>query len=356
MKKTLIALLVSCTAASSMASAESITAKDALDKIKLSGDFRLRYDSAEAEGLKERTRLRYRLRLTAKAQVNENIKAEVRLASGSADPVSTNQSFDDGASSKELWIDRAYITYTEGDVSVYGGKMPVKFAKVSNLMWDGDLNPEGAGFDWKLSDNITLITNGWLLEESRSGAEATMLGSQLAFESSDLLAAVGYYQYSDLIGEDAIGPNDFNFNGNSTLSDSYTQDFAIADLNLSYKFDVADLPVKAVASYAYNTLADNGQDTAWLVGASVGKVKQPGDMSFDYNYRKLDADSVLGQFADSDSCGGGTDCSGHYFRVKYRAMRNLDTALIYFANERDEFVDGQAQDYSRIFLDLQAKF
>jgi len=356
MKTKLIALLVSCAAASSFVSAESITAKDALDKIKLSGDFRLRNDYADADNSKERNRLRYRLRLTAKAQVNESIKAEVRLASGSADPVSTNQSFDDGASSKELWIDRAYITYKEGDLSIYGGKMPVKFAKVSNLMWDGDLNPEGAGFDWQLSDSLKLVTNGWLLEESRSGSEATMLGSQLVLEDSGLLAAVGYYQYSPLIGEDAIGPNDFNFYGNSTLSDSYTQDYAIADLNLSYKFELAGLPVKAIASYAYNTKADNGQDTAYLVGASVGKVKQPGDMSFDYNYRTLDADSVLGQFADSDSCGGGTDCSGHYFRVKYRAMRNLDAAAIFFVNERDEFVNGEAEDYSRVMIDLQAKF
>lgn len=77
---------------------------DWLHKFKLSGDLRLRYqrDDRDADGqnFPERDRGRYRARLNVTAQVVEQIKVIIGLASGSDDPRSTNETFDGSFSSK----------------------------------------------------------------------------------------------------------------------------------------------------------------------------------------------------------------------------------------------------------------
>jgi hypothetical protein len=53
-------------------------------------------------------RERIRCPLSATGKVNDNTDVNVRLATGSADPVSTNQTLDGGFTSKALWVDHAY--------------------------------------------------------------------------------------------------------------------------------------------------------------------------------------------------------------------------------------------------------
>ena len=84
-------------------------------KMKFSGDLRLRHDTQwrdeeSADGTKKdkyhRNRERFRLRFGFKMDVAENTEVGVRLASGNGFQNTTNQSFDEHARSKEIWIDR----------------------------------------------------------------------------------------------------------------------------------------------------------------------------------------------------------------------------------------------------------
>lgn len=328
------------------------------DDIKLSGDLRLRDDWTETENSTEaRNRIRYRLRLNAKAKVNDDIDAVIRLASGSDDPVSTNQTLDNGASSKALWVDRAYLKYSKNNYQITGGKSPVSFEAANNLIWDGDLNPEGFGATVALSNQLDIITNAWILEEEKSDDDIWMLGAQLVHNWKGMTTALGYYQYTGLAGSVAIGPDDTEFFGNSTTVDgTYASDFGIADLNLIYNTKIGSLPVKGFVDYAVNTQASTTEDTAWQIGFKLGKTKAVGSKSLEYNYRSLQADSILGQFSDSDSCGGGTDCKGHYLRGRYMAMHNLETALVIFIDKQNEYSTGEAEGYNRVFIDIQSKF
>ena len=133
-----------------------------LEKLKLYGDLRLRYqyDAVDAQAEpgvgvhsdrneKDRSssgtqdaRFRFRLRLNADYQFTDNLFAGVELQTGQVSD-SGNQNFENGFSDYSIFISRAYMGWepTKG-VTLVGGKMPGYFYN-TNMMWDTDLNPTG---------------------------------------------------------------------------------------------------------------------------------------------------------------------------------------------------------------------
>lgn len=95
-----------------------------VDRINFKGDLRLRYEMIDLDGAPERNRMRFRTRFGLSAKVADDVKFVFQLASGGGDPVSTNQTFDGGFSSKDIGIDLAYIDWkiTDG-LNFFGGKM-----------------------------------------------------------------------------------------------------------------------------------------------------------------------------------------------------------------------------------------
>ncbi len=146
------------------------------DSIAVKGDVRLRYDGIREEGDPDRDRARFRFRLGLTADVNENVKAILRFASGGDNPVSTNQSFDDGLSRKDIGLDQVYLDWTLNDKThVYGGKMknPLHRAGGHALIWDSDLNPEGIAI--KYESGGFFGTAGLLFVEERSSTDDSLL-------------------------------------------------------------------------------------------------------------------------------------------------------------------------------------
>ena len=116
------------------------------DRVEFAGDFRLRYESISEEQGTDRERGRFRGRFGLEAQAADDIRLVFRFATGDGSPVSTNLSFDDGFSAKDLHVDRAYVDWRLNDVwHVYGGKMKSPWFRSGGnaLLWDSDLNPEG---------------------------------------------------------------------------------------------------------------------------------------------------------------------------------------------------------------------
>ena len=79
------------------------------DRIKLNADLRYRYESIDVEGKPDRLRNRIRARVGMKATINDSTLLRFELASGSHDPISTNQTLGDNFSSKGVNIEQAYI-------------------------------------------------------------------------------------------------------------------------------------------------------------------------------------------------------------------------------------------------------
>lgn len=143
-----------------------------VNRITISGDFRLRHESEyfadgnfdqfpdvnainQAGGVPsvdfpllnstiDRGLVRYRARLGLDARLSNQVHVGFRLASGSNNgPVSTNANFGDYFQKDAIYIDRAFVTLTPLPfIELTGGRMPNPFQS-TDLVWDEDINPEG---------------------------------------------------------------------------------------------------------------------------------------------------------------------------------------------------------------------
>ncbi len=353
------------------------------DTLVFKGDLRYRYESIEEEGKVDRTRNRIRARLGAEAKPSDEVTVGLRLSTAQDnDPVSSNQTLGEGFSRKDIFLDLAYLDYHPAAVkglSLIGGKMENPFARVSDLVWDGDLNPEGLAAKYTVgSDGLDVFANAgyfWVEERSADEDDALLLGGQLGVKAKNdnfngLLAA-GYYTYDNLKGYPVIDVTaseraKAKSYGNSTEKVTETDEAGeevVTDLLYGTGFDIAELigeigfdvgvPVSVYGSYAVNQDADD-DDTAYLGGLRLGKTKAPGSFDFDYNYRELESNSVLGAFSDSDFIGGGTNGKGHKFALGVQLTKVLKGTVTYFMNEKG--LTGDSKDYDRLQVDVAAKF
>lgn len=347
-----------------------------IEKVNLYGDFRYRYEYIDAEGSSsDQHRNRIRARIGLKGKVNDEMTFNVRIASGSDDPVSTNQTLDGGFSSKSVWLDRAYLQWEPDSMSGWTwlfGKMGNPFYKAggNQLLWDDDLNPEGiaAQYAGKLNESTGLFVNagGMWVEESSSNADASLWGVQAglehAFDSGDKLTWGGsYYKYGNVKDSKAFYDVSDGF-GNTTYTDvdgdeAYMYDYELVEGFAEYATKLGKTPASVYGDYVMNTASGVSKDTGWLVGAKYGKAKNPGTWGAVYEYRDLEEDAVVGVFTDSDFVGGGTGGKGHKFGLSYAVAKNASLGATYFMSERDANGDGNIdEDYDRFQLDLKVKF
>jgi len=343
------------------------------DKLKVFGDFRYRHEYFNIEGADEdRHRHRIRARLGVAAQVQDDLKMVLRLATGGDDPVSTNQTLDGAFSSKTIVLDQAYMIWSPevlGGVNIHAGKMAAPFhtPMKSQLIWDGDLTFEGIALSHVIDRGESRIfANGGLfwVDERADSSDTLLYGGQIGAGRTiapDTSIRIGgsYYYYSQVDGcrafyddEDAFGNSaviDPNGNGRQLL---YTQDYHLVEGFAELETKAAGLPIAFFADYVLNTEADS-DDTGYMLGARLGKASKPGEWEVTYNYRKVEADAVVGLFTDSDFRGGGTDGKGHQIGVGYALGRKLSVAATYFIC--DAGIDN-GKSYERGQVDLMFKF
>jgi len=353
-----------------------------IEKIKLYGDFRYRHEHIDADedaggNAQGRDRHRIRARVGLKAEINDEWAFDFRVATGSGDDAtSTNQTLDDGFKSDEIWVDRAYLTYTPASMEGWtflGGKMANPFMTVggNQLIWDGDLTPEGIAFsyDGKLNDKTGLFAIGgglWATESST--ADISLWGIQgglkHAFDNGDKLTWGGsYYKYGNIKGKSFFYKNSSDssvksFGNTDGGGSTFAYDYELAELFGEYGTKLGDTPLSVYGDYVVNTASNVKEDTGWLVGTKLGKVKAPGSWDVGYEYRDSEADSVVGAFTDSDFIDGGANGSGHKFSFNYGLAKNTKAGVTYILSDRDASGGDTKEDdaYHRLQLDLVVKF
>lgn len=156
-------------------------------RLKVSGDLRLRSQGDYSDVTRSRTSAQVRGRLGATFAVNDWITLGGRLATGDPDdPNSTDVQLSNFDEDLQFSLDLAYAQLTLGDLKLYGGKLPQPFAR-TDLVWDSDVNPQGVGAVYKrqLPGGSALRASGlyFLVDEQAAGADSTMLGAQLGYDS-----------------------------------------------------------------------------------------------------------------------------------------------------------------------------
>lgn len=346
------------------------------DRTKFKGDLRLRYqyDKKKVDGdagSDSRHRERIRLRFGFQTDVTDRLGIGVRLASGSDDPRSTNQTFGDLFSTKGIHLDQAYFTWQPvGGLTVKGGKFGKALHLSDDLLWDSDITFEGqaARIDAPGPGNASLFVNAglFLLDELKSdGADPHMFAIQPGvraefgggFEAGVFLA---YYGFTHIKGAD------FEYGAGTNTRE--TGKGALSESNLKYDYDSVNPAMditrtwgsKDGAGYFTSLVGDlvynpDSKDTGYLVGFAAGRstVKQTGSWQFHYNWRRLEADAVLDIFPDSDFYGGATGVSGHEFIMTYGIGGDFILGLDYY---RADKIASEDDIRDLLQVDLVAKF
>lgn len=314
-----------------------------LDTMKFSGDARLRYEMEDKDPA-DRHRGRIRLRYGFETKPNENTEIGVRVATGSSDQKSTNQTLEDVFSSKNIWLDKAYIKYSfNKNISVVGGKFSNPFVN-TDLVWDGDITPEGIALQTKFPVGV-FINGGFFPLQEDGGWESDpyMTGIQVGYSgkiaSRDFKIAVAYYMTEGLEGRtptSVAGAGSTGGTHNTLAAGNYIAEYKPIDFVLEfYPFEIQGIPVKLYADYVQNTESEFDEDTGYEIGFTVGKAKKKGTWEFDYNYRDIEKDCVPEFLNDSDFNGGGTGSKGHKFGVKYAINDNSTAGITYIAGEEN---------------------
>jgi hypothetical protein len=324
--------------------------------LRFSGDVRYRHESIDEDGLVQRQRQRLRGRFGVEADVTPDVRVGLVLATGGDDPVSANQTLDDGFSRKPLGVDRAYFRWTATDALTFtGGKMPNPFFRPGDhhLIYDDDLNPEGLAVRYAKGDWFASYAGLWV-EERGDADDSIMLGGQFGYRRTftngmRVTAGTSYYDYLETRGQTpfwdgAPAGNRVDAVGN------YASDFNIAELFGELELEAGGRPLTLFADYVVNTEAD-AAERGFALGASFGKVAGPRTWRIGYVYQDLEADAVVGTFTDSDFAGGGTDGKGHVIELDYGLRERLVLGLRYFSNERGAAA-GAERDYDRLQADV----
>ena len=115
------------------------------------------------------------------------------------------------------------------------------------------------------------------------------------------------------------------------------------------------LPLTFWANYAQNMADDVEYDTAYAVGAMLGKASNAKTWEAGLFYQAIDKDALFGQWVDSDFGDGRTDSEGWVLKGAYAPVKNFTIAGTYFMNTLNKDV-GVELDYDRLQLDLNYKF
>ena len=373
-----------------------------LERISIWGDFRGRYENfffdrdpvAEAAGerLPNRHRVRYRLRLNLSGVVNDYATVFLRLASGSDDARSTNQTLGRGVDfdSDDIRLDLAYVTLTAtpgGELCcVEDGYLGLDLGKVKNpfvwkdlgmdaLVWDGDITPEGGSLRFRgRAGPVNLFANGgfYLIDENGadSAKDPQLLGGQLGgdvelFENVTFGARGSIYHYASL-------DDDFftRAAGGGNLVDGLARrNGSIQVIESSAFLELAHhelFPILIFGSYAHNLSARTSlasgagrNDDAYALGIFVGDKKKLVKVGF--AYVAVQANALPSMFIDSDLTDGVTNRDAYVWMLQRQLLSNLELAYKVLLSDKlrggAAYVDSIAgADRLRMQLDLKLKF
>lgn len=324
---------------------------------KLSGDVRGRFEQLNGNNdlLKDRTRLRYRVRVGVVVNMADNMEAGFRLGSG--DPVgstgnalSQNSTMKGNWSDKNIYIDSAYGKWTilnSGGrlLAATVGKMDNPFA-FTPMVFDSDLTPEGAALtgSYSFNDNQAIVFAGgaFVLDEEgvfgkspgTSGASSAhdpyLYGGQItwnakwtdkwstsvgvgafAIDNAEALTDANvsrinqgntrkvqtiYYNASPYYAADSTTITGLAYNYTPLIADA-----SVTYTAASFPFYTGAFPIKFAGEIMHNPGAPKNNNAYW-VGVTLGKsgTKKTWDLSYRYEY--LEADAWYDQLVDDDNC------------------------------------------------------
>jgi hypothetical protein len=360
----------------------------------------------------DRYRVRLRARIGFEGTLSDNLRAYIRLASGSLTQIagSESQTLGNYGNRYTVGIDQAYIVWDSGPhdqlaaTTLLGGRIGNPWFSPTELVFARDLTYEGIAdtlrFGWGEGavdrSHVYLTLGGFPMLEVpfESKADKWMLGAQLGTNlrfgdgADHVRFAAAYYDFLNVTGQknapDSIALNytapAFVQWGNTVydISNS-TTDPTVNLFALAARFQIADLALNYEHNFPRYSLALSGEavrnvgyhmaQIETLTGQPISSAQDKGyvgEVSFGdpvvdhfglwrvaLGYRYAQADAVLDAWTDADFHGGSTNSLGYYFWGSLGLTRNTWVRLRYLsANE----IVGPRYGQDIVQLDVNARF
>jgi hypothetical protein len=312
--------------------------------------------------------------LGLESDVTDTVKVGAGLASGSDDPRSTNQTLDNTFDTPDIRLDYAFAQWKPEDgMSFIGGKFGRKdyLWAPTDLLWDGDINPEGASmhFDRSLNDSVDGFLNSgvWVLEEIESGNIAaitedssedhvdpflTYVQGGLKWKGGDLdvIAAAIYYGFHGVQGVDFPHSKDTNtkFGGSpGFLMHDYDSYGFSGEAGVKKPLGLEKVERLAVFGDYIRNVDPSEQNMGWATGFKFGnkKVGKKGQWQGKYIYAWLEKDAFPDVFPDSDRLGGATNVKGHEAIFEYGLKDNIILGLDYYYSDNIKNATGRTDEH-----------
>jgi hypothetical protein len=303
-------------------SASQLPAQESLPaNVNLFGDFRLRFEQTSnrddpvvplPDHQDARKREVIRLRAGAMVTVNDLFTVGARLATGSSDdPNTTDVTLGNFVNDLEISLDRLYVEFESKGLLLTGGKFPNPFFRRTDMVWDGDVNPQGlaAKYTYSGHDRVTPSVTGVyaIIDEQTFAPDSYMWGGQVAVSASpmpdfELTLAGGYYDYAikNLRNADA---GDTRSNRLTADSTAYLSDFDLLDATagLTYQGLGERYGFRLEGEVVKNLGAAGDDGTGFSIDLHVGRASQASDTRFRYGYALMERDAVLAAFSNDNT-------------------------------------------------------
>jgi len=335
-----------------------------LGPIRLSGDFRLRFDAILRGASRppdpplahqQNVRMRYRLRLNLDAEINHALTFHGQLSTGPVNnPLTMDQDFTATVARHPFFISEAWIDYHPNkSVQLQGGRVQEVFADNSRFLFDDDVRFNGfnekfvltrigrtsvelrAGQYWFSNPVVAVVAPGSPL--ASAGAEIGSIGrSAMLFHQGILVNSQFGKEWSQQLGGDvqvfrepnqiqlASTPNGVVFivqpglgvvlsgplpgTGNATTTPGgavySAEDFHVA--RLTYRLNHTGFTWRehsypvAFSLQVARNYGAGRERDAMLAALQVGKPAGRGEMGFQYVFSIKGANSIISQLTDDD--------------------------------------------------------
>lgn len=296
----------------------------AVPGLRFSGDFRLRYEyTTGGNGAPHIDKEVVRLRAGITYPLRDYLTVRARIATGSpGDPNSTDITLGQFVDDLAFSVDMASVDLQRPRWGLVGGKF-INPLLSTELVWDGDVNPQGLGGRVTVGKpgtvTGTLTALYFVVDQQAGDTGSAMAGGQFALKTKagaqwQLTAAAGYYDYRIRSLALADG-GDIRGNRMAPVGKAYLSDFDL--LNLLVTADYTGFgerfPLRVVGDYVHNSGA-NDLNTGWAADVYVGRVTRPRETRWRYGYAVAETDAILAAFAH-DNTTLGTNSETHTLAV-----------------------------------------
>lgn len=287
--------------------------------LRLTGDFRVRYENtSQGNGALSTSKEVVRLRAGIAYTLREDVLVRARLATGSGnDPNSTDVTLSQFVNDLEMSLDVASVEVNRRHWGAVGGKFANPFFAPTELVWDGDVNPQGIGGRLVLGrpEGLTGALTGlyFIVDQQTGGNGSDMGGAQLTLRATPdsawrLTAAAAYYGYRlrSLVNADG---GDIRTNRLAPGGTRYLSDFDLLDVTVAVEHRGLGerWPLRLVGDFVHNRGAAD-LNAGWQADLYVGRAQRPRDWRGRYGFAVVETDAVLAAFShDNTTIGTNTE-------------------------------------------------